>query len=168
MHPNVYKFSELIEGVTTHPVTKRCVESHAKAFKAAQDPNYQDIVIRDSPLTVKKVMRWLTIMENEEDAIYNSRFKRLMYNLTGTCTGALCVGWNCLQSRWGTTYEIDQEFGTDYRQRSRKWLEYAQGNALTVAGALTDPKGDRTLPPFRQLDPDIFPHIVEERLWSGG
>ena len=78
------------------------------------------------------------------------------------------MGWNCLQSRWGTTYEIDQEFGTDYRQRLRKWLEYAQGNALTVAGALTDPKGDRTLPPFRQLDPDIFPHIVEERLWSGG
>jgi len=29
MRPNIYKFGELIEDVTTHPATKRTVESHA-------------------------------------------------------------------------------------------------------------------------------------------
>jgi len=163
MRPNIYKFGELIEDVTTHPATKRCVESHARAFEAAQDPKYQDIVTRNSPLIGEKVMRWLTVMETMEDAIYNSKFKRLMYHLTGQCTGALCVGWNCLQAFWATTYEMDQEYGTDYHRRLRKWLEYAQRNAITVAGALTDPKGDRTLPPSKQPDPDAYLHIVEER-----
>ena len=32
MRPNIYKFGELIEDVTTHPATKRTVESHARCF----------------------------------------------------------------------------------------------------------------------------------------
>ena len=35
MKPNVYKFDQLIEDVTTHPATKRTVEGHAWTFKAA-------------------------------------------------------------------------------------------------------------------------------------
>ena len=38
MKPNIYKFGELIEDVTTHPATKRVVESHARAFDASHDP----------------------------------------------------------------------------------------------------------------------------------
>lgn len=163
MRPNIYKFGELIKDVTIHPATKRCVESHAKAFEAAQDPKYQNLVTAESKLIGEKVMRYLIVMENAEDLINNCRFKRLMFNLTGTCTGALCAGAHCLQSMWATTYEIDQSKGTQYHQRLKKWVEYAQKNSLTVSGALTDPKGDRSLSPSKQSDPDLHLHMVEKR-----
>ena len=44
-----------------------------------------------------------------------------------------------------------------------KYLEYVQENDLTCDGAMTDPKGDRGLPPHKQPDPDHFLHVVEER-----
>ncbi len=33
LRPNIYKFGELIEDVTTHPATKRTVESHALNYE---------------------------------------------------------------------------------------------------------------------------------------
>lgn len=33
----------------------------------------------------------------------------------------------------------------------------------TVDGAMTDPKGDRSLAPHQQADPDLFVHVVERR-----
>ena len=52
--------------------------------------------------------------------------------------------------------------GTEYSRRFLRFLEYVQENDLVCDGAMTDPKGDRSLPPGRQPDPDVFLHIVEE------
>ena len=41
LRPNIYKFGELIEDVTTHPATKRTVESHARCFDAANDSDME-------------------------------------------------------------------------------------------------------------------------------
>ena len=37
LRPNIYKFGELIEDVSTHQATKRTVESHARCFDAANE-----------------------------------------------------------------------------------------------------------------------------------
>ena len=95
--------------------------------------------------------------------IANIKMKRLLFNITGTCTGGRCVGWNAINSMWATTYDIDKEFGTDYHDRLKTWLINAQKTDITIAGALTDPKGDRTLNPCQQPDPDMNLHIVEKR-----
>ncbi len=42
-------------------------------------------------------------------------------------------------------------------------MEYVQENDLTVDGAMTDPKGDRSLSPSKQEDPDLFLRVVERR-----
>ena len=52
---------------------------------------------------------------------------------------------------------------TSYKQRFIKYLEYVQENDFTCDGAMTDPKGDRSLPPHKQPDPDHYLHVVEER-----
>jgi 4-hydroxybutyryl-CoA dehydratase/vinylacetyl-CoA-Delta-isomerase len=61
------------------------------------------------------------------------------------------------------TFNIDEKYGTDYYKRFLKYLDYVQENDLTCDGAMTDPKGDRSLPPHRQQDPDHYLHVVEER-----
>ena len=163
MKPNIYKFGELIEDVTTHPATKRTIEGHAQIFDAAQKPEYKDILTATSSLTGKQIIRYLSIMQNADDMIANVRMKRLMFNLTGTCTGGRCAGFNALNAMWATTYDMDRELETDYYVRLKNWLKVAQEHDITLSGALTDPKGDRSKPPTKQKDPDMSLHLVEKR-----
>ena len=162
MRPNIYKFGELIQDVTAHSATRRTVEGHAQIFDAAFDPRYQEILTTISHLTGKRVTRYLSIIQNAGDMVTNVRMKRLMFNLTGTCTGGRCVGFNAINAMWATTYDMDHELGTGYHGRMKKWLTDAQERDIALAGALTDPKGDRSKSPTQQ-DPDVALHLIEER-----
>jgi 4-hydroxybutyryl-CoA dehydratase/vinylacetyl-CoA-Delta-isomerase len=145
MRPNVYKFGELIEDVTTHPATRRAVESHCLAYDAANDPELEDIYTTASIFTGEKILRWNSMMQSAEALIGNMHLKRQNYRRSGTCTG------------------MDEEFGTDYQARLKKWIVGAQERGITVAGALTDAKGNRKLRPSQQSDPFTIVRIKEKR-----
>ena len=163
LRPNVYKFGELIEDVTTHPATKRTVESHALSYDAANDPELADMYTTTSRFTGEKIVRWTSMMQSSEDLIANMKMKRQNYRRTGSCSGGVCVGWNGLNVMWAVTHDIDKEFGTNYQKRLKKWILTAQEKGLAVAGALTDAKGDRSLKPSQQPDPDTNIRITEVR-----
>ncbi len=155
LKPNMYKRGRLIEDPVADPATRRTVEGHAQIFEAAQDPRYQDLVTTTSHLTGQRISRYLSIIRSPEDQIANSRMKRLMFQLTGTCTGGRCAGWAALNAMWSTTWDIDHDRGTDYHERLKAWLVNAQERDITVAGALTDPKGHRRLPPSKQPEFEV-------------
>ena len=161
LKPNVYKFGKTIEDVTTHPATRRVVESHAKGIDAAHDRELAEIFTTTSTLTDEIIHRNTSLMCTAEDMMYNSKFKREMYRLTGSCTGALCVGWNGLNVMWSVTHDMDEALGTDYHARVREWGLKMQAKGLLVAGALTDAKGNRKLKPHEQPDLDSNLRIVE-------
>ena len=163
LRPNIYKFGELIEDVTTNPVTKRVVESHARAYDAANDPSQADMFTTTSALTGEKIHRHNSLMQSMEEVITNSKFKREMYRVTGSCTGALCAGWNGMNTMWAVTHEIDQEHGTNYHERLKNWALTAESKGLAVAGALTDAKGDRSLKASKQPNPDANLRVAEVR-----
>ncbi|MCX5794830.1 MAG: FAD-binding protein [Elusimicrobia bacterium] len=163
MRPNIHKFGRLITDVACDPLTKRTVEGHAQLFDAARDPKHQDLFTTTSHLTGKRVSRYLSLLQSPEDVFALSRMKRAAFNLTGTCTGGRCVGGAALNAMWSVTWDLDQAQGTDYHQRLRRWLRDAQERDITVAGALTDPKGNRKLPPSRQADPDSYLRVVARR-----
>ncbi len=162
MKPNIYKFGELIEDVTTNPATKRTVEGHAQIFDAANKPEYKYILTTKSNLTGKTIVRYLSIIQNANDMIANVKMKRLMFNLTGTCTGGRCAGFNAINAMWATTYDMDTDLKTNYHKRLQNWLKEAQEYDITLSGALTDPKGDRSKSASKQNDPDMNLHIVEK------
>ncbi len=163
LRPNIYKFGELIDDVTTHPATKRTVESHALNYDAANDPELAEIYSTTSIFTGEKILRWNSMMQSSDDLIGNMRMKRQNYRRTGSCTGAVCVGWNAMNVMWAVCNEIDQERGTDYQHRLKNWILSAEDKGLTVAGALTDAKGNRSLKPSQQPDPDTNLRIKEVR-----
>ncbi len=163
LRPNMYKFGELIEDVTTHPATKRVVESHAKNFDAAHDPELADIYTTTSKMTGEKILRWNSLMQSMEDLIYNMKLKRQNYRRSGTCNGAVCVGWNAQNVMWAVTHDIDKENGTNYHERLKDWILSTQSKGLTVAGALTDAKGNRSLLPSQQADLDTNLRVKEIR-----
>jgi 4-hydroxybutyryl-CoA dehydratase/vinylacetyl-CoA-Delta-isomerase len=163
MRPNIHKFDELITDVTTHPATRRTVEGHGWTYKAAADDKLRDKVTTTSHLTGEPISRYLSVIREPEDMYANSDMKRLMFHLTGTCTGGRCAGWASLNAMFVTTWEMDRDLGTDYHARLLSWLQDAQSRDITISGALTDPKGDRTKSPSEQDDPDMFLRVVEKR-----
>jgi 4-hydroxybutyryl-CoA dehydratase/vinylacetyl-CoA-Delta-isomerase len=154
LRPNVYKFGEKIEDVTTHPATRRVVESHARAYDAAHAPALSALFTTTSALTGEKIHRHNSLMQSAEDVISNSKFKREMYRLTGTCTGGVCAGWNAMNTMWAITHEVDSVLGTGYHERLKDWALRAEAEGWTVAGALTDAKGNRALKASQQPDLD--------------
>ena len=161
MRPNIFKFGEAIADVTTHPATRRVVESHARAYDAANDSATAPLFATVSSLTEEKIHRHNSLMLSAEDVISNSKFKREMYRLTGTCTGGLCAGWNGMNTMWAVTHEVDKASGTDYHERLKRYVLKAQAEGWAIAGALTDAKGNRSLKASQQPDPDSNVHVTE-------
>jgi 4-hydroxybutyryl-CoA dehydratase/vinylacetyl-CoA-Delta-isomerase len=70
---------------------------------------------------------------------------------------------DAFNATYSTTYEIDQKYGTHYHDNFVSFLKMIQEKDLVVDGAMTDPKGDRSLQPSKQKDLDLFVHIKEYR-----
>ena len=50
-----------------------------------------------------------------------------------------------------------------YAERVAKFVQYVQDRDLRVTECITDAKGDRSLPPGKQKDPDAYTRVVERR-----
>lgn len=163
MRPNIYKWGNLIEDVTTHPATKLHVDSVAQSYDAAFDPEKAAIFTAKSHLTGETAHRWNTFMNSADAVLGNAKMKRAQFHTTGTCQGATCAGWTGLNVLWAVTYEIDKEFGTNYHERLQKYFRYVEDNAFALAGAITDAKGNRALKPSQQPNIDSNLHVKEIR-----
>jgi 4-hydroxybutyryl-CoA dehydratase/vinylacetyl-CoA-Delta-isomerase len=162
LHPVIYCNGEKIESVVDHPMTRPHVNSAAMTYDLAFDPEYEDLMITTSHLTGKKINRFTSVHQDTGDLIKKVKMLRMIGQKTGTCFQR-CVGFDAMNSTFITTYKIDQECGTNYHERFKKYLEFVQENDLMLAGSMTDPKGDRSKKPGQQEDPDLYVHIVEKR-----
>jgi 4-hydroxybutyryl-CoA dehydratase/vinylacetyl-CoA-Delta-isomerase len=115
-----------------------------------------------SHLTGERVSRFTHLFWSVEDLVRKIEMLRLIGQETGTCFQR-CVGLDGINALWSVTFEMDRKNGTDYHARFRRFLERLQREDLMSAGAMTDPKGDRSLPPWKQPDPDVYVHVVERR-----
>jgi len=163
MRPNMYKWGKLIEDVTTNPATRLHVQSVAHSYDAAFDPEKAPIFTAKSHLTGEPAHRWNTFMGSMEALLGNAKMKRAQFHTTGTCQGATCAGWTGINTLWAITWDIDKEFGTCYHERLKKYFRYVEDHACTLAGALTDAKGDRSQKPSAQKNLDSNLRVKEVR-----
>lgn len=158
----VYFMGELIENPVDHPMIRPSMNSVAKTYELAEKPEYQDLMTVYSPLTGKRINRFCHLHQSTEDLVSKVKMQRLMGQQTAACFQR-CVGMDAFNAIFSTTFEMDQKLGTEYHKRFTEYMKYVQENDLTVDGAMTDPKGDRNLPPSKQEDPDLYMHVVEVR-----
>ncbi|MBN1534899.1 MAG: 4-hydroxyphenylacetate 3-hydroxylase family protein [Spirochaetes bacterium] len=158
----VYMFGKRVESVVEDPIVRPSLNAVAMTYSLAKNPKYEDIMTATSHLTGKKINRFTHIHRSVDDLVKKSKMGRLLGSLTGCCFQR-CVGMDALNALSMTTYDIDAKHGTRYNGRFLDYLRYVQEEDLVCDGAMTDPKGDRSLPPHRQQDPDLFLHVVEER-----
>ena len=163
MRPNIYKFGELIEDVTTHPSTKLLLNWIAQNYDACFDPEKKDVFTTKSYLSGEIAHRWNTLATTVQDQIDNTKMKRAQFNWTGMCAPSTCAGWTALNVLWAVTYDMDQEYGTVYHDRLKNYFKYVEDNSLALCGALTDAKGNRSLAPSQQDNKMLFLHVKEVR-----
>lgn len=158
----IYMFGEKIDNPVDNPILRPALNSVKATYDLAQMPEYEDLMTATSSITGKKINRFTHIHQSTDDLIRKVKMLRLLGQKTASCFQR-CVGMDALNAVYSTTYEIDKAYGTSYFDTFLKYLKYVQENDLTVDGAMTDPKGDRSLPPSKQADPDLYLRVVERR-----
>lgn len=158
----VYMFGKRLNHVVDDPIIRPSMLAVAKTYEMAQHPEHADIMTATSHITGKKINRFTHIHQSVDDLVKKSKMGRLLGRETGCCFQR-CVGMDALNALSIVTYNMDQKNGSAYHSRFLAYLEYVQENDLTCDGAMTDPKGDRSLPPHRQPDPDLYLRVVGER-----
>ncbi|WP_028316491.1 4-hydroxyphenylacetate 3-hydroxylase family protein [Desulfatibacillum aliphaticivorans] len=158
----VYQFGKKVENVVDDPIIRPSMNAVKLTYELAHQPEYEDLMTATSHISGKKINRFTHIHQSTDDLVKKTKMGRLLGSLTGCCFQR-CVGMDAMNALSIVTYDIDQKLGTEYNKRFLKYLAYVQENDLTCDGAMTDPKGDRSLPPHKQPDPDMFLHVVEEK-----
>jgi len=159
---NLYLLGEKVDNWVDNPIIRPSINAIAMTYKLAHEPETKALATTDSMLTGKKVNKFNALFKSTDDLVNKVKFQRILGQRTACCFQR-CVGMDGINAVFSTTYEIDQKHGTEYHQRFREWLKKMQENDLCIAGAMTDVKGNRGLPPSEQADPDMFVHIVERR-----
>lgn len=157
----VYMFGKTVENVVDDPVIRPSMEAVKLTYDLAHKPEYEDLMTARSHLTGEKINRFTHIHQSTDDLVKKTKMGRMLGSLTGCCFQR-CVGMDAMNALSIVTYDIDAKYDSVYNKRFLDYLKYIQTNDLVVDGAMTDPKGDRSLPPHKQPDPDMFLHVVEE------
>ena len=157
----IYLMGELVKNPVDHPIIRPSMNSVKMTYTLAQDPGHEDLMTAQSHLTGKKINRFCHLHQSTEDLVKKVKMQRLLGQQTAACFQR-CVGMDAINAVDSVTFEMDQKLGTHYHERFTHFLERMQEEDWTVDGAMTDPKGDRSLPPSQQADPDLYVHVVEK------
>lgn len=160
LKPVIYYMGEKVENVVDHPAFIPHINSAAMTYEMALAPEFEELMTVKSHLSGEKINRYTHIHQNHDDLVKKIKMLRAIGQQTGSCFQR-CVGHDGLNSVYSITYDIDQKEGTNYHKRLLEFLKVVQANDLMISGAMTDPKGDRSLSPNKQVDPDLYVHVVE-------
>jgi 4-hydroxybutyryl-CoA dehydratase/vinylacetyl-CoA-Delta-isomerase len=149
MNFKVYLLGELIKNPVDNPIIRPSMNSVKMTYALAQDPQHEDLMTAKSHLTGEKINRFCHLHQSTEDLIKKVKMQRLLGQKTASCFQR-CVGMDAINAVDSVTFEMDEKLGTKYHERFIKFLKMIQEQDLTVDGAMTDPKGDRSLPPGKQ------------------
>lgn len=162
MQRNIYFLGKKLDNPVDHPVLRPSMNCLIETYDMAFMPEFEELMTTTSQFTGNKINRFNNIHKSLDDLNKKVKLQRLMGQRTGSCFQR-CVIMDAANAFYCTTYEIDQKYGTKYFERFKDFLIRVQDEDLIVAGALTDPKADRSKGPREQDDPDIFLRVVERR-----
>ena len=145
-----------VPDINAVPALAVAVDHAAHDFDMAADPAFRDLVVVTDPDTGQDHSAYYRIPASADDLLHRMR-------LIDASTAA-----------GGTVVTLIKEIGTDAtfamlrvlrgvaRDRALAFHEHCRDNDLAVAVAQTDVKGNRSVGPSQQEDPDLYVHVVDE------
>lgn len=162
MRPRVFMNGKRVESVLKNPNTRTVVEANKASYRWALDPRYRDIMTCYSPLIGETVNRYTHVSASTADLEAKAAAGTFTAEMLGTCIYR-CVGYDAFHALAATTWEMDRDLGTDYHSRFISYLKMVQRKDLSVAGALTEPRGNRQKRALEWSDPYLSLKVTEKK-----
>ena len=159
--PVVFMNGKRVNSVLDNPNTRTVVEANKASYRWALDPRYQETMTCYSPLIGETVNRYTHVSTSVDDLIAKAKAGTFTAEMLGTCIYR-CVGYDSFHALAATTWEMDQKIGTEYYPRFTEYLKMVQRKDLSVAGALTEPRGSRKKRTLDWPDPFLSLKIVDK------
>ena len=142
LRPRIFMNGKRVDSVLENRNTRTVVEANKASYEWALDPKYKDIMTCYSPLIDDVVNRYTHVSTSKEDLVKKAEAGTFTAEMLGTCIYR-CVGYDAFHSLASTTWEMDRDLDTEYHPRFMEYLKMVQRKDLSVAGALTEPRGAR-------------------------
>jgi 4-hydroxybutyryl-CoA dehydratase/vinylacetyl-CoA-Delta-isomerase len=155
---NVFFMGERVEEPVDHPVIFPSINAMAETYRLSSER--PELGGAKSEIAGVLTNRFLHVPTGPQDLVTKHEMQRELGRRTGTCFQR-CVGLDAIGACHSVTFDIDGTNGTEYHKRFLAFLKRAQTANVVIGGAMTDPKGDRSLPPHKQADPDLFLRVVK-------
>ncbi|MBI2164714.1 MAG: 4-hydroxybutyryl-CoA dehydratase, partial [candidate division NC10 bacterium] len=159
----VYYKGERVPDVTENPVIQVAIEHASIDYRMAEDPAWKDLATVTDENAGQRISRYYQLPRNSDDLLKRSALIEQATRLGRTLVVLIKeIGTDALFALHILAHQMDGKLGTKYLERVRRYHAYCRDNDLALAVAQTDVKGDRSLAPSEQPDPDAYVHIVGE------
>ncbi len=159
----VFYKGERVPDVTGHPVIQVAIEHAGIDYRMADDPKWKDLATVTDDETGQVASRYYQLPRTSGDLLKRSALIEQATRLGRTLVVLIKeIGTDALFALHILAKQMDDRLGTKYLERVRRYHAYCRDNDLALAVAQTDVKGDRSLAPSEQSDPDLYLRIVGE------
>ncbi|MGC8490415.1 MAG: 4-hydroxyphenylacetate 3-hydroxylase N-terminal domain-containing protein [Syntrophobacteraceae bacterium] len=161
LKPRIFMNGKKVENILENRNTRTVVEANKASYEWALDPRYSHIMTCRSPLIDDVVNRYTHVSASTEDLVKKAEAGTFTAETLGTCIYR-CVGYDAFHSLAATCWEMDRDLGTGYYPRFLEYLKMVQRKDLSVAGALTEPRGKRNQKTIDWPDPFLSLKVVDK------
>ncbi|MDR7450815.1 MAG: 4-hydroxyphenylacetate 3-hydroxylase N-terminal domain-containing protein, partial [Armatimonadota bacterium] len=162
-HREVYYRGRKVDDVTTHPALSRGAAHTALDYHLAEDPAYRPLVVVEEGAGAP-YSRYFHIPRTAEDLRRRNELIETVTRVGNSFVPLVKeIGTDALFALMIVAAQVDRRAGTGYLQRVQEFYRYCRDHDLAMAVAQTDVKGDRSLRPHEQRQPDTYVHVVERR-----
>ncbi len=161
MRHNVWMNGRKVERPWEHPQIAPGLRIVELTYAWPQNPETKELLTATSHLDGQTINRFTHIHQSCEDLRKKVEMTRLYCREVGCIQR--CMGIDALNALSVITHHADSMFGTQYHARLLDYLRLFQTNDWVGNAAMTDVKGDRSLRPHQQADPDLYLHVVEKQ-----
>lgn len=159
--PRVFVNGDRVESVADEPRLAPGIAAIGVTYDFALDERYRHLMTAEYRANGNIVNRMLHIDEEPQDLLSKLEATRLVCRESGCAQRYLTH--DAMNAIHQSTHQIDDANGSDYHQRFLAYLDQVHADDLTLGVAMTDGKGDRSLRPSDQPNPDSYVHIKSRR-----
>ncbi|KPK46178.1 MAG: aromatic ring hydroxylase [Nitrospira bacterium SM23_35] len=161
LKPRVFMNGKKVENILENKNTRTVVEANKASYAWAMDPQYKNLMSCYSPLIGDVVNRYTSVSTSIDDLVKKAEAGTFAAEMLGTCIYR-CVGYDTFHALASTCWEMDNDLGTEYHARFLEYLKTVQKKDLSVAGALTEPRGKRSQKTLDWPDPYLALKLVDK------
>jgi len=156
----VFILGNPVPKVTEDPYIKVGVETAAFDFLMGHDPELKDLAVISDPETGEDISAYFEVPDHPEAVEKRYELvKRACYFADGALPFVKDVGTDIIN---GLTAVARVMGNKTYLKRINDYRWHCARNDLSMAGLVTDVKGDRSKGPSEQKTPDYYLRVVDE------